>query len=77
MASHQGIIVFCIPPNTTHVAQPLDISFFGPLKKHWSTVCHKFMTDNNGAMVTKLRFSPLFSKAWYQAIKPETIVNGF
>lgn len=35
------------------------------------------MTDNNGAVVTKLRFSPLFSKAWYQAIKPETIVNGF
>ena len=28
----EGGIIFCLPPNTTHAAQPLDISFFGPLK---------------------------------------------
>lgn len=31
-AAEKGVIVFCIPPNTTHVAQPLDVSFFAPLK---------------------------------------------
>ena len=35
------------------------------------------MTDNPGAVVTKLGFSRLFSKAWYKAIKPENIINGF
>ena len=29
-AADEGIIIFCIPPNTTHRAQPLDVSFFGP-----------------------------------------------
>ena len=33
-AAQEGDIVFCIPPNTTHDTQPLDVSLFGPLKRH-------------------------------------------
>ena len=33
-AAENKIILFCLPPHATHVAQPLDVSFFGPLKKH-------------------------------------------
>lgn len=76
-AAKEGVIVFCIPPNTTHKAQPLDVSFFGPLKRHWSSVCHSYLVDNPGSVVTKLQFSRLFSQAWYKAIRPETIINGF
>ena len=35
------------------------------------------MQDNPGRVVTKYQFSSLFSTAWYKAVKPETIVNGF
>ena len=70
-------MILCIPPNTTHATQPLDVSFFKPLKANWSSVCHKFMTDNPGAVVTKLGFPKLFSQAWYQAIKPENLISGF
>ena len=28
LAANQDIIVFCIPANTTHTTQPLDVSFF-------------------------------------------------
>ena len=35
------------------------------------------MTDNPGAVVTKLGFPKLFSQAWYQAIKPENLISGF
>ena len=69
--------ILCLPPHTTHAAQPLDVSFFGPLKKHWSSVCHTYMAENPGKVVTKFSFSSLFSQAWYKAIKPETIVAGF
>ena len=68
-AASEGVIVFCIPPNTTHRAQPLDVSFFGPLKRHWSSVCHSFIVDNPGCVVTKLQFSRLFSQAWVKTIK--------
>ena len=76
-AATHGVVLFCIPPNTTHVSQPLDVSFFGPLKHHWTFVCHQFLSENPGASITKLNFSSLFSRAWYKAIKPENIINGF
>ena len=76
-AAQEGVIVFCIPPNTTHAAQPLDVSFFGPLKRHWSSACHAYLAKNPGSVVTKLQFNSLFSQAWYKAIRPETIISGF
>ena len=74
-AADEGVITFCIP-NTTHRGQPLDVSFFGPLKKHWSSVCHCYMVNNPGCVVTKLQFSQLFSQAWWKAIRPETIISA-
>ena len=34
IAAEANIILFCLLLYTTYVAQPLDVSFFGPLKKH-------------------------------------------
>ena len=76
-AAEQDIIIFCLPPHSTHVAQPLDVSFFRPLKVYWSEACHMFMQENPGSVVTKYQFSQLFSKAWYKAIQPQNIISGF
>lgn len=77
LAAKEGIIILCLPPHTTHVSQPLDISFFRPLKVYWSEGCHKYMQNNPGRTVTKYQFSALFSVAWYKAIKAENLVSGF
>ena len=76
-AASQGVIVMCLPPHTTHISQPLDVSFFKPLKTYWSEVCHRYMQDNPGRVITKYQFSSLFSTAWYKAVRPENIVSGF
>ena len=76
-ASTQGVIVFCLPPNTTHVCQPLDVSPFNALKVHWDNVCDKFMSTNPGKIVTLYQFSSLFHEAWKKAMVPETIIPGF
>ena len=76
-AAEAGIVMFCLPPHSTHVAQPLDVSFFRPLKVYWSEACHKFMQNNPGRVVTKYQFSPLFAEAWYKAIRPGNLVAGF
>ena len=34
--NEQIIILYGLPPNTTHFMQPLDVAVFGPLKKGWS-----------------------------------------
>ena len=77
LAAEEEVIILCLPPHTTHVSQPLDVSFFRPLKVYWSEGCHMYMQENPGRVVTKYQFSSLFSVAWYKAIKPENLISGF
>lgn len=73
-AAKQGVVMLCLPPHTSHCMQPLDVSFFKPLKAHWSAACHSYMVENPGRVV---KFSSLFKEAWVKAIKPETFIAGF
>ncbi|KAJ4429039.1 hypothetical protein ANN_26035 [Periplaneta americana] len=45
-----GIVVVSIPPHTSHRVQPLDVTFFGPLKKAYSRECdlphEKYISEN-------------------------------
>ena len=38
MAAEQGVVMFCLPPHTTHIAQPLDNGPFASLIAHWKEV---------------------------------------
>ncbi|XP_065667627.1 uncharacterized protein LOC136087926 [Hydra vulgaris] len=31
-------ILLCLPPNTSHALQPLDVGVFAPLKSHWKKI---------------------------------------
>ena len=74
-AARAGVILFCLPPNTTHVAQPLDVAPFHSLKVYWNHVCDEYMS---GKTITIYDFSWLFGAAWYQAMTtPATIISGF
>ena len=76
-AKDNSIVIFCLPPHTTHEAQPLDVSLFGPLKQHWREVCHQFLQSSCGKVVSKLNFSQLFSQAWSKPITAGNICSGF
>ena len=54
------VILFILPPNTTHVSQPLDKGVYGPLKVHCGQVCHGYLSQNPGKAVCMFNFSPLF-----------------
>lgn len=44
-AMQHNIILFCLPPHTTHHLQPCDVGAFGPLKCAWNKRCdHVFQT---------------------------------
>ena len=51
MAAQEEVIIFTLPANTTHLAQPLDRGCFGPLKQAWKQVCHDFCISNPGRVV--------------------------
>ena len=35
------IAFVCLPPNSTHMMQPLDVGLFGPMKQLWRTMLHE------------------------------------
>lgn len=77
LAAENGIIIFALPPNTTHLTQPLDKGVFGPFKTHWSRICHDFTITHPGQKVSEYNFCQLFSKAWLESMSIGTIVGGF
>ena len=63
-AAEEQVIVFCFPPHTTHLTQPLDKGCFGSLKMCWRQKCQEYLSSNPGKVVTRYQFSHLFSAAW-------------
>ena len=63
-AMAENVIMFCLPPNTTHLTQPLDKTCFSVLKYYWSQGCHLYMRHNPAKVVNRSVFSQLFGKAW-------------
>ena len=76
-ARQNDIVIFCLPPHTTHECQPLDVSLFGPLKKYWQQECHKFYQNNPSFVISKLNFNRIFRVAWLRAVSPSNLCGGF
>ena len=76
-AMEKDIIIFCLPPHTTHASQPLDASVFAPLKKHWADACQRYLAKNPTKLVTRYQFSTLLNEAWMETMKPASICAGF
>lgn len=77
IAAKENVILFTLPPHTTHLTQPLDKGCFGPLKVFWKETCHDFCTRNPGRVVTRYDFSKLFAKTWFQSMSAPNILAGF
>ena len=66
------MIIFCLPPHTTHLLQPLDRGCFGCLKAYWSAECNRFTTETFGQLVNRSNFVQLFRQSWRLAV---TMIN--
>ena len=77
MAAKEKVILFTLPPHTTHLSQPLDRSCFGPLKAPWRQVCQTCCYKNPGKVVGIYKFSRLFAEAWYDSMTLKNIISGF
>ena len=57
--------------------QPLDVSLFGPLKRHWQQECHRFYQSHPTRVLSKMNFNSVFRQAWYKAVMPANTTGGF
>lgn len=81
-ACHENDIKFvCLPPHSTHATQPLDVAFYGPMKRFWRTILTEWKLSSNGKNMTGLpkdHFPHLLAKL-VERIKmsPDNIKSGF
>ncbi|KAL4719073.1 hypothetical protein ACJJTC_011537 [Scirpophaga incertulas] len=69
-----------IPPRSTHLTQPLDVAFFGPLKKAWRKILYQYKLRNPiQTCLNKKHFPKLLSKLTeaIQMKEHENIKSGF
>lgn len=89
LASHisQKVIKSCLdnnisfvllPPNSTHLTQPLDVAYFRPLKIKWRQVLNSWKEKNKG-VVPKTQFPRLVGLAMKQLGKESStnLISGF
>ena len=76
LCEENGVILYLLPPNTTHILQPADVGPFRPLKAYWSQAVHKFQLENPNCVVRRQNVAPLL-KDVLAKIKPSSIRNGF
>lgn len=76
-AAESSVVIFALPPHTTHIVQPLDKGCFSPLKAAWRQVCHDYCSKNPGKTVTRYEFNHLFSDAWFKSMTATNIISSF
>ena len=59
-AAESGVVLTCIPPNTTHLVQPLDRCAFASFKRQWAIQCHHFTVRQGERLFTQANFSKIF-----------------
>lgn len=76
-AAEEKVVLFCLPPHSSHLTQPPDKGCFGPLKIHWRKECWEYTISHTGRIVTRYQFSELFSRVWMKGMTMQNIVGGF
>ena len=77
LCQEKGILLYCLPAHSSHITQPLDVGFYGPLKQAWKKAVANYTANNFGKSETKQTFARVFKEAWQNTVKVSTIENSF
>lgn len=76
MAKDNQIILMCLPPNSSHALQPLDVGVFSPLKAIWKDILKQWFRETRLTAVSKAVFPTLLNKL-VQRLKDTHLIGGF
>lgn len=77
LCAANNIRFVCLPPNSTHITQPLDVAFFRPMKIAWRKILSQYKESVQGRKKTSLEKSdcPALLKQLMEAIKENSSDN--
>lgn len=76
-ARQRHVVLFVLPPHSSHLTQPLDVGVFGPFKCQYNQECQIYMQKNPGVSITKYEVAQLTAKPYLKALSPENIISAF
>nr|XP_054767161.1 uncharacterized protein LOC129274361 [Lytechinus pictus] len=76
-ARQHNVILFLLPPHTSHILQPLDVGCFGPMKAHFNRQCTDFLSKHPGRSISRFDMTSLISHAYLQAMREENLKAAF
>ena len=77
MGQGKYVILFVLPPHTSHLLQPLDVGVFGPFKTYYYSECSNFPCQNIGRVITRYDMAGIACKAYIKATTPQNIQSAF
>lgn len=76
-AEKEDVVIVCLPSHTTQALQPLDRSFFGPLKVYYNKEATLWMQQHPSRNITRYQAGQLIGNAWRKAANVGNAVSGF
>ncbi|PZC77478.1 hypothetical protein B5X24_HaOG203356 [Helicoverpa armigera] len=76
LAVRNNVTILKLPPHTSHLLQPLDISVFKSFKAIWDAKLVEWQRRNVGTKMPKNVFAQTMADTWQQT-NPEVIKSGF
>lgn len=76
-ALNHGIHMICLPPQTTHLMQPLDVGCFGLVQKAYQRHLRTWFAANPTAIITKAIFYGLLTLTRQEVFSAEVILAAW
>ena len=72
-AQENNIILFVLPPHTSHILQLMDVGCFGPFETLYQQEVHKCMRQSVRRSVTRYDICSLVCKVYEKSLNPDNL----
>ncbi|KAK3932377.1 Pogo transposable element with KRAB domain [Frankliniella fusca] len=72
-----GVVLFTLPPHTTHKTQPLDVAVYGPFQAAYSRAYHNWTIAHPAEVCSIYHIAGLVNEALCKAGTPANIFSAF